>query len=60
MLVLSRKPGECIWVGEDIKITVVRIGPNVVRIGIEAPETHTILRSELIRYDSPEKPDEGV
>jgi len=47
MLVLSRKPGERILIGDDIAITVVRIGPNTVRIGIEAPRTMNIVRDEL-------------
>ena len=47
MLVLSRKPGEKINIGDDVSITVVRIGPNTVRIGIEAPREMNILREEL-------------
>ncbi|SFI76246.1 carbon storage regulator [Planctomicrobium piriforme] len=47
MLVLSRKPGERILIGEDIAVTVVRIGPNTVRIGIDAPRTMNIVRDEL-------------
>ena len=47
MLVLSRKPGERILVGEDVKITVIRIGPNSVRIGIDAPGNLNIVREEL-------------
>lgn len=48
MLVLSRKPGEVIHIGDNVKITLLRIGPNTVRIGIEAPEGMVILRNELI------------
>lgn len=48
MLVLSRKPGEKIQIGPDIEITIVRIGPNTVRIGIEAPRGMNIVRQELI------------
>lgn len=48
MLVLSRKIGETIRVGDDITITVTRIGPNAVRIGIEAPDATRIVRGELI------------
>lgn len=48
MLVLSRKPGERILVGDDIYITVVRIGPNTVRLGISAPGFMNIVREELI------------
>ena len=47
MLVLSRKPGERIMIGDDVTVTIVRIGPNNVRIGIEAPRTMNIVREEL-------------
>ena len=50
MLVLSRKPGEKIIVG-DVTITVVRIGPNTVRIGIDAPRSMNIVRAELCRHE---------
>lgn len=48
MLVLSRKQGETIQVGDDITLTVVRIGPNSVRLGVEAPSEKRIVRSELL------------
>lgn len=47
MLVLSRKAGEQILIGEDISIEVVRIGPNTVSIGIEAPKTMRVDREEI-------------
>lgn len=47
MLVLSRKPGEKILIGDEVTVTIVRIGPNTVRIGIEAPRTMNIVREEL-------------
>jgi carbon storage regulator len=47
MLVLSRKPGERILIGDDVTVTVVRIGPNNVRLGIDAPRDLTIVREEL-------------
>jgi carbon storage regulator len=47
MLVLSRKTGERIRIGNDVRITIVRIGPNSVRVGIEAPGSTNILREEL-------------
>ena len=47
MLVLSRKPGEKILIGENVSVTIVRIGPNTVRIGIEAPRNMNIVREEL-------------
>lgn len=47
MLVLSRKVGERVLVGDKIVITVVRIGPNSVRLGFEAPRDMNIRREEL-------------
>ncbi len=48
MLVLSRKLGEKILIGDDITITVVNIGQSRVKLGIAAPADHCILRSELV------------
>ena len=47
MLVLSRKSGESICIGKDVKISVVKISGNRVRIGIEAPDHVEVLRGEL-------------
>jgi len=47
MLVLSRKVGERILIGEDIVLTVVRITPGGVRLGIEAPSVMDVVREEL-------------
>ena len=52
MLVLSRKPGEKILIGDKISVTVVRIAPGIVRIGIEAPDNLPVLREELVRGDA--------
>ena len=49
MLVLSRKTSERILIGDEIAITIVRIGPNSVRIGIDAPKTMSIVRGELAK-----------
>lgn len=51
MLVLSRKIDEQIVIGDNIKITLVRVKGNTVRIGIEAPNDVRILRGELERRD---------
>ena len=51
MLVLSRKPGERILIGDDVVVTIVRIGPNSVRVGIDAPRTTNIVREELTLAD---------
>jgi carbon storage regulator len=47
MLVLSRKVSESLLIGQDIRITVLKVERSHVRIGIEAPGTVTILRAEL-------------
>lgn len=52
MLVLSRKAGERILVGDDVVVTVVRVGPNSVRIGIEAPREMNIVRQELCHFEA--------
>lgn len=49
MLVLTRKPGEGILIGDDIRITVVEIKGGGIRIGIEAPPDKKIYRQEI--YD---------
>jgi carbon storage regulator len=47
MLVLGRKSGESIRIGEGIQITVIGISGNRVRLGIEAPDSVRVLRGEL-------------
>lgn len=47
MLVLSRKESQRIKVGESIVVTVVRLGRDKVRLGIEAPADMVVLREEL-------------
>lgn len=47
MLVLYRKKGESILIGDDIKITVLDIGNEKVKIAIDAPKEISVLRNEL-------------
>jgi carbon storage regulator len=49
MLVLTRKEGEGFLIGDDIKIKIIGIKGNTIRIGIEAPQTKKIYRQEV--YD---------
>ncbi len=49
MLVLTRKVGERIQIGDKIVVTVVRVQNEKVRIGIEAPDNVTILREEIVQ-----------
>lgn len=47
MLVLSRKKGQSIVIGDNIEITVVEIQGDMVRIGINAPREVTVHRQEV-------------
>jgi carbon storage regulator len=47
MLVLTRKPGEQIVIGNNIRLTVVSVGPGRVKIGIEAPSSVRVDRQEI-------------
>lgn len=47
MLVLSRKRGEAIVVGDNIRISIVEVQGNRVRLGIEAPTSVRVRREEL-------------
>lgn len=47
MLVLSRKLGEKIVIGENIVVTVVKIDRNQIRLGIEAPTDVPVYREEI-------------
>ena len=47
MLVLNRKPQEVIYIGENIKVFVVEILGNRVRLGVDAPKEVPVHRSEV-------------
>jgi len=49
MLILTRKAGEALMIGEDISITVLGVKGNQVRIGINAPKDVAVHREEI--YD---------
>jgi carbon storage regulator len=48
MLVLSRKVGERIQLGDHITVTLVKINGNIVRLGIDAPANMPVVRQELV------------
>lgn len=52
MLVLTRKQGELIQVGDGITIKVIKTGKGTVKIGIEAPGHVKVLRGELAAKES--------
>lgn len=47
MLVLTRKEAESIVIGNDVRVTIVSVGPGRVKIGIEAPKWMAIDRQEV-------------
>jgi carbon storage regulator len=49
MLVLTRKVGETILIGDNIRVKVLEVKGGQVRIGIEAPESINILRENIAK-----------
>ncbi len=47
MLILTRRPGERVVIGDDILITVMGVSGHTVRLGISAPEGVSIYREEI-------------
>lgn len=66
MLVLQRKPGEEIVIGDSVVVKLVKAGPNRVTIAIEAPQDVPIRRAELVTsepaatHERREKPSRSV
>jgi carbon storage regulator len=48
MLVLSRKSGQRIVIGDEIVVSIVEVRGNTVRLGIEAPRSVPVYREEVI------------
>ena len=47
MLILSRKIGEKIMIGEDISVSIIEVRGDQVRIGVDAPKTVKVFRKEV-------------
>ena len=50
MLILNRHKNESIMIGDDIKLTIIRLGESQVKIGIDAPPNVPVHRQEI--YDA--------
>jgi carbon storage regulator len=66
MLVFTRKLGEIIQIGDNISVTVVRVSPTEVRLGIEAPAGTAVYRAEvranvrIVKINDPNEPLPGM
>ena len=60
MLVLSRKVGEKILIGDNISVTIVRVAQGTVRVGVEAPQEMAIVREEIKEQQQAASHDENV
>jgi carbon storage regulator len=49
MLILSRRPGETLCLGDNIRVTVLGIQGKQVRLGIEVPSDVTVYREEVVK-----------
>ena len=63
MLILTRRVGETVMIGDDVTITVLGVKGNQVRVGINAPKSVAVHREEIYerikreqQSDQPEKP----
>ena len=48
MLVISRQPGDSLLIGQDIKITILEVNGDRVKIGIDAPRSVPVMRTEVL------------
>lgn len=48
MLVLSRRVGESIVIGDDVVVTVLEVRGDVIRVGVDAPRSVAVHRRELL------------
>jgi carbon storage regulator len=59
MLILTRRVGETLMIGNDVTVTVVAVNGNQVRIGIGAPKDVAVHREEIFERVKQEKVDAG-
>lgn len=59
MLILTRRIGETVMIGDEVTVTVLRVKGNQVRLGVNAPKTVSVQREEIfhrIKHEAYEAP----
>ncbi|MDO6514703.1 MULTISPECIES: carbon storage regulator CsrA [Neptuniibacter] len=59
MLILTRRVGETLMVGDEVTVTVLGVKGNQVRIGVNAPKDVSVHREEIYQRIQREKEEEG-
>jgi len=58
VLILTRRAGESVMIGEDVTVTVLRIKGNQVRLGVNAPKNISVQREEILKKKTDSEPQE--
>lgn len=59
MLILTRRVGESLMIGDEINVTILGVKGNQVRIGVNAPRDVAVHREEIYQRIQQERADEG-
>ncbi len=60
MLILTRRVGESLMIGDNVNVTVLGVKGNQVRIGVDAPKDVAVHREEIYQRIQQEKADEAA